>query len=217
MILAAATVFDISVPLSPDLPVWPGDPVIEVEPSARISAGDTANISRFACATHAGTHVDAPWHFVDEGKKLEEIAPECWSGPCWVAAFADEIQRIEPVHLDAAGIPAGTERLLVKTANSRRWKSVPLRFEPDYVGLSPEAAQWVVDHGIDLVGCDSLSIEPYQELGHLTHLTLLGNEVLILEGLNLSEVSPSNYQLLCLPLRLTVGDGAPARALLVRP
>ena len=217
MIPANATVFDVSLPLSPDLCVWPGDPTIEVRPASRISAGNAANVSHLTCASHTGTHVDAPWHFVDHGKKLEEIAPERWTGPCWVVAFADDVTRIEPAHLDAAGIPAGTERLLFKTTNSRLWSRHPLRFEAGYVGLSPEAAQWVVDRGIDLVGSDYLSIEPYQEPGHHTHLTLLGNEVLILEGLNLTELIPGPYQLLCLPLRLTAGDGAPARALLVRP
>jgi arylformamidase len=217
MIPADATVFDVSLPLSPDLIVWPGDPAIAVSPASRISAGSAANVSHLACASHTGTHVDAPWHFVDHGKKLEEIAPERWTGPCWVAAFSDDLARIEPVHLDAAGIPDDTERLLLKTANSRLWHQEPLRFDASYVGLSPEAAQWVVDRGIGLVGSDYLSIEPYQEPGHHTHLTLLGNEVLILEGLNLSDVAQGPYQLLCLPLRLTVGDGAPARALLVRP
>lgn len=211
------TVFDISVPVSPDLCVWPGDPPIDVRPASRVSQGDTANVSRVALSSHTGTHVDAPWHFVDDGKRLEEIPPERWNGPCLVIGIDESVKRITPTELDAANIPAGTGKLLFKTANSRLWHSDgPLDFAKDYVALSPEAAQWVVDRGIALVGIDYLSIEPYQEPGHKTHYILLRNEILILEGLNLSAIEPGSYELLCLPLRLTVGDGAPARAVLIR-
>ena len=217
MIPADACVFDVSLPLSPDLCVWHGDPAILVEPASRISSGSAASVSRLPCASHTGTHVDAQWHFVDDGKKLEEIAPRRWNGPCWVVALADDVIRIEPDHLDAAGIPSATERFILKTSNSRLWNQHPLRFTEGYVGLSPEAAQWVIDRGIGLVGSDYLSIESYQEPGHLTHLVLLGNEILILDGLNLSDVAPGAYDLLCLPMRHTAGDGAPPRALLDRP
>ncbi len=216
MVSLQGTIFDISVPLSPDLCVWPGDTPVEVSPLTRISDGDTANVSRLVCTSHTGTHVDAPWHFVDKGKKLEQIPLSRWVGPCWVAAFSDEVERIEPDNLNAAGIPSGTERLLLRTANSRLWRRQN-HFETDYVGISPEAARWVVDRGIRLIGIDYLSIEPFEEPGFHAHRTLLENEVLILEGLNLSEVPSGAYQLLCLPLRLAVGDGAPARALLIRP
>lgn len=211
------TVIDISVPVSPDLCVWPGDPRIDVRPASRISQGDSANVSRIALSSHTGTHVDAPWHFVDDGKRLEEIPPERWLGPCLVVGIDESITRITPAELDAANIPPGTTKVLFKTANSALWHTGgALDFAHGFVGLSPEAARWVVDHGIELVGIDYLSIEPYQEPGHKTHLTLLRNEVLILEGLNLRDVEPGEYELVCLPLRLTVGDGAPARAILIR-
>ncbi len=216
MTFLQGTVFDISVPISPDLCVWPGDTPIAVSPMTRISDGDAANVSQIICTTHTGTHVDAPWHFVDMGKKLEQIPPTRWVGPCWVAALSDQVQRIEPDDLEAVGIPSGTERLLLRTANSRLWRRQH-HFETDYVGISPESARWVVDRGIRLIGIDYLSIEPYGEPGYRTHRTLLENEVLILEGLDLSAVPAGAYQLLCLPLRLAVGDGAPARALLIRP
>jgi len=217
MIAANATVFDVSLPLSPDLCVWHGGPAIQVDPASWISAGSVANVSRLTCASHTGTHVDAPWHFVDDGKKLDQISPQRWSGRCWVVAFADDVIRIEPDRLDDAGIPDGTERLILKTSNSRFWNQHPLRITDGYVGLSPEAVQWVIERGIGLVGSGYLSIDSYQGPGHLTHLVLLGNEILILEGLTLSEVTPGAYVLLCLRLRLTVGDGAPARALPARP
>ncbi|MBA2276865.1 MAG: cyclase family protein [Chloroflexia bacterium] len=216
MIPADATVIDVSLPISPDLCVWPGDAAIEVTAASRISTGAAANVSRLDCTSHTGTHVDAPWHFVDHGKRLEDIALERWIGPCFVAEIDARVTRIDAGHLESAGIPPGTDRVILKTANSRLWKTGKLTFETGYVGLSPDAARWVVDHGVRLIGIDYLSIEPYQEPGHQTHLTLLENEVLILEGLNLTDVAPGVYDLVCLPLRLTAGDGAPARALLIR-
>ena len=211
-----ARVFDVTLPVSPDLPVWPGDPDVVVEPVARIDRGDVANVTRLALSTHTGTHVDAPWHFVGGGAKLEEIPPERWIGPCVVVRVPDGARRVEPEHLDAVGIPDGTERLIVRTANSERWRPGKLSFDRRYVALSREAARWVIDRGIRLVGVDYLSVEPFDDNAHETHLTLLGNGVLVVEGLDLRSIEPGLYGLLCLPLRVAAGDGAPARVLLIR-
>ncbi len=209
-------VIDISVPLAPDVPVWPGDPEVRVEPMMRIAAGDVANVSALALSSHTGTHVDAPWHFIENGATLDEIPPERWIGPCVVIDIPLHAHRVEPEHLDAANLPSGTERLLLRTANSTLWGTQGREFREDYVALSPAAARWVVDHGIQLIGIDYLSIEAFDDQEHATHLTLLGADVLIIEGLNLTDVTPGPYTLLCLPLRLAGGDGAPARVLLVQ-
>ncbi|MDP9370274.1 MAG: cyclase family protein [Chloroflexota bacterium] len=209
-------VIDISVPLSPDLPVWPGDPEVRVEPMMRIAAGDVANVSGLTLSSHTGTHVDAPWHFIENGATLDDIPLERWIGPCVVMEVPPQARRVEPQHLDAANLPSGTQRLLLRTANSTLWQTGHREFREDYVALSPAAARWIVERGIRLVGIDYLSIEAFDDQEHATHRTLLGAGVLIVEGLSLSDVTPGHYTLLCLPLRLAAGDGAPARVLLVQ-
>jgi arylformamidase len=209
------TSFDITLPISGDLCVWPGDPPVDIQPDSQIRAGDGANTSRMTLGSHTGTHVDPPWHVVLDGKQLDEIPLERWCGPCHVARIPDDVARIERAHLDAASIPDGTRKLLLKTSNSALWdRPRPWTFEPSFVALGPDAAQWVVDCGIDLVGIDYLSIEPFDAPGIPVHRTLLANEVLILEGLDLRGIEPGPYTLTCLPMRLERGDGAPARAML---
>ncbi len=216
-IVGAGRIIDISLPLSPDLPVWPGDPAVSVDAVSRVSAGDVANVSSIACSSHTGTHVDAPWHFVDNGAKLDEVPLDRWIGPCVVVDVPPDAKRIEPRHLDAAALPPDIERVLFRTSNSTLWRVGRREFHKEYVALAPEAARWVVNRGVRLVGIDYLSIEAYDDEAHETHRTLLGNGVSILEGLDLDRVQAGPYTLICLPLRLTVGDGAPARAILVPP
>lgn len=215
-----AEIFDITVPFGPNVPTWPMHPPSTVGPLRRIAEGAPSNVSLLAISSHAGTHVDANWHFIDDGAKLLDIPLSRWNGPCHVARIPDIVAEIEPADLDAAGIPAGTERLLLRTRNSREWERLgdeaPIPFREDYVGVSPEAAQWLVDRGVRLIGIDYLSVGPFGEVNKETHRTLLGNDVLIAETLDLSGVEPGRYDLVCLPLKLAIGDGAPARVLLVR-
>jgi arylformamidase len=210
-----AEVFDVTVPLSPDLPVWPGDPDVSVEPLAQIGEGDTANVSRLTLSSHSGTHVDAPRHFFANGMTLDAVAVDRWLGPCFVLAVPDDAQRIGPEHLEGR-VPPGTERLLLKTANSKLWRPGKASFTTDYVALSAEGAQWLIEREIKLVGIDYLSIEPFTDAEHETHRALLGNDILIIEALNLTRIEPGEYGLMCLPLPLAGGDGAPARVLLIR-
>jgi arylformamidase len=209
-------IYDVTLPLTPDLPVWPCDDEVTVTPLSRIARGDTSNVTSLAFTSHVGTHVDAPWHFVDDGARLNDLPIDRWIGPCLVVRIPDEAKRIEPEHLDAANIPEGAERLIFQTTNSGHWVPGKLAFEEDYVALSPASARWIVDRGVRLVGIDYLSIESFDDERNETHRTLLGNDVLVIEGLNLAGIEPGDYQLLCLPLRLAAGDGAPARVLLVR-
>jgi arylformamidase len=132
-------------------------------------------------------------------------------GPAWVVAFT--APAIDAKVLEAAQIPMDCTRLLLRTSNSACWGTAAT-FNPDYVALTPDGAQWLVDRNIALVGIDYLSIERYQEPGQRTHRILLEAGVVIVEGLNLSQTPPGRYELLCLPLRLDDAEGAPARVVL---
>ncbi len=212
-----AQIIDITVPFSDRLPVWPGDPAIELRPLERIATGASSNVTQIVCPTHCGTHVDPPWHFVDDGPRIDAVSLDRWIGPCQVIEFGPDINRIEPLDLARAGVADDTTRLLIKSTNSAKWHDGKLAFETDFVALSPAAARWVVDRGLKLVGIDYLSIECWDDAANATHRTLLGNDVLVIEGLNLTAVTPGHYTLLCMPLRIRDGDGAPARVALMAP
>jgi arylformamidase len=206
--------FDISLPLTPQLPTWPGNARYEFQPVKRIASGDSSNVSRVVLGTHSGTHIDAPRHFFDQGRTVDELPLDQLVGPCLVVELELEPGRtpITAGDLQRAVGAGRPERLLLKTPNSGLWGTRD--FTPDFAYLSPEAAEWVVASGIRLVGIDYLSIEEFRRSGAPTHHILLGAEVIIIEGLNLADVSPGAYDLACLPLRLVGSDGAPARVIL---
>jgi arylformamidase len=206
---------DISVSLRKDLPVWPSDPQVMLEPASRIANGDGANVTRLGMGTHTGTHVDAPWHFIDDGNTLEVVTPDRLIGPCYVADLTFACDHLTPDVLSRADIPEGTRRLLLKTRNSDLWRSSPAQFRETYLGITPDGARWLVDRGFDLVGIDYHSVEPYGANGD-THRTMLGAGQIILETIDLGHVEPGEYQLICLPLRIDGYDGAPCRAVLER-
>jgi arylformamidase len=208
-------IFDISVSIHPKLPVWPGDPQVVLERYRQQSKGDASNDSRLACSVHCGTHIDAPAHFIDKGTTIEQLSLDSLVGSATVVEFP-EINRITPDLLETQRIDAQTDRLLLKTKNSELWADPEHEFYPDFVALSAESARWVVNKGIKLVGIDYLSIQRFQDAEPQTHQILLEAGVIILEGLDLRAVEPGNYQLICLPLKLTGSDGAPARAILIQ-
>lgn len=206
---------DISLPLAPGMFTWPGDPAFELERIARIEDGDGANVSRIAASVHLGTHVDAPRHFLADGKGADRLDLDALIGPALVLVL-DGCDRIEAGHLRAAArdslIPAGTERLLLRTRNSQR-REAGLPIFPDFCSLAPDAAEWLVANGMRLVGIDGPSIAPLDALEE-THRSLLAADIVVLEGLRLEGIARGCYTLCCLPLRLTDADGAPARAVL---
>jgi arylformamidase len=211
-----AQIFDVSLPIGPDLLTWPGDPGIEVRPAKRISRGDPANVSELRIGTHTGTHVDPPVHFVDGADPIDAVPLEVLFGEAVVADLTGA-DSIGPAELDALGLPDGTERLLCKTRNSELWPRLPVDFPDDYVAVTPEGARWCVERGLRLVGVDFLSVEKDGPPDFPVHHALLENEVIILEGLSLSLVEPGRYTLACLPLLIAGGDGGPARAMLLEP
>lgn len=205
--------YDITLTLSPELPCWPGDTAYELERVQKIDEGATANVSSLTMSAHMGTHVDAPDHFLNNGKTVEKIALSALSGRAYVL-YLPEVDLITGAILEQAEIPPRTRRVLFKTRNSEYWTRQLKDFQTDFVAISPDAAQYLVDRGVKLVGIDYLSIAPYHQ-GLVTHQILLKAGMVILEGLDLSAVSPGRYTLFCLPLKLAGSDGAPARAILI--
>lgn len=209
-------IIDISLPIGPDLPTWPGDPGIRIEPRARLEQGDPANVSELHLGSHTGTHVDPPVHFISGERSVDRLDLDAFFGPAEVVDLRDA-DAIGPAELDASALSDGTERLLCRTRNSELWSRLPIRFPEDYVAVTPGGARWLVDFGIRLVGVDFLSVEKDGPPDFPVHRTLLGGGSIILEGLDLSEVAAGTYTLACFPLRIRDGDGAPARAVLIEP
>ena len=206
-------ILDISIPLQNGVVVWPGDRPLELRRLRHLER-DGANVSELCLSSHTGTHVDPALHFVAGGRTADELPLDVLNGTADVADCSHVEQVITAADLEAAALPADCRRLLLRTRNSRFWAEEPPRFHEDYVGISADAAEWVVRRGIQLVGIDYLSIEPFRMPGHPVHRTLLGANVVVLETLDLSAVAAGRYQLLCLPLRVAGGDGAPTRAAL---
>lgn len=207
-------IYDITVPMHPSMPVWPGDPEVVLEQAASIDAGANANVSHLKAGVHVGTHVDAPHHFLNDRRTVESLPLEVLTGPALVIQLPDECPVVAAADLEAAAIPPGTERLLLKTRNSAFWQTSPRDFRLDFVGVAADGAEWLVERGVRLIGIDYLSVAPYKQ-SRPTHEILLRAGVIIVEGLDLSAVPPGRYNLYCLPLKLVGSDGAPARAILV--
>jgi arylformamidase len=209
-------IIDVSLGIGPDLLTWPGDPGVEVVPTARLRRGDPANVSELRLGSHAGTHVDPPAHFLEGGATIDALSLETLVGPAVVADLRGA-EVIGPAELDALELPVGTERLLCRTRNSELWSRGRIEFPDDYVAVTRDGARWLVERGLRLVGVDFLSVERDGPPDFPVHRTLLGGGVVIVEGLDLSTVDPGPYTLVCAPLKILGGDGAPARALLIEP
>ena len=209
------TYYDVSLPISPIMPVWPGDPPIHVEQTSSVRQEDQFNVARLEMGTHVLTHVDAPRHITDHGLPVDRLPLDLLIGPALVVEPRYDGNLITATDLGELGI-RNTERLLIKTRNSDLWMGGPYDFESDFVALSKDAAPWLLSKGIRLVGVDYLSVDTFYAKEPAVHRTLLEKEVVIIEGLNLSQVPEGRYQLICLPLKVRDGDGAPARVVLMR-
>lgn len=206
-------IYDCSVPISSALPTYPGDPGIQIQEWSSLADGAGANVSALSFGAHTGTHVDAPAHFIEGAKKVESLALDVLIGEAQVVEVPEDCRVIDGAFV-AANCASETTRILFKTRNSAAaWGG---DFKPDFTYLDLSAAERLVKGGVRLVGIDYLSIEKFRSPDHAVHRALLAHEVIILEGLNLSDVPAGKYELICLPLRLrtTLGDGAPARAVL---
>jgi arylformamidase len=206
-------IHDITVRLRPTIPTYGGE-----EPGPRlhfhslIREGQSANVSELSLGSHTGTHVDAPDHFLDNGVTVEQIPAGHLIGPARVVEFQTS-EHITAADLDAASVPAGTERLLAKTPNGRFWDDDT--FHPEFTAFADDAGPWLAARDLVLVGIDYLSIEGFRSPTHAVHHALLERNVVILEGLDLRAVDPGEYFLICAPLPVVGADGAPARVFLL--
>lgn len=208
-------IYDVTVPIFNELPTWPGDPAVEISDWRSLSAGDGVNVSMLNFGAHTATHVDAPAHFIEGAAKVESLDLEVLIGEAEVVAVPEDRHVIDEEFV-LANCPNGAARIIFKTRNSAFWSEAPPVFHEDFTYLDLKAAETLVQRGMKLVGIDYLSIEKFASPKHETHLALLSHGVVILEGLNLSDVPAGKYELICLPLRLrnNKGDGAPARVVL---
>lgn len=205
-------IYDITVALSPEIPVYPGDPAFQKNEIASLAAGDICTVSHLSFGSHTGTHVDPPSHFVAGATTLDELPLEILIGKTRVFDVG-EIAVIDLAFVKNADL-TGVSRVLFKTRNSRLWHDETTVFKQDFVYLETDAAEALVAAGVKLVGIDYLSIEKFNFEQPTTHYALLKNNVIIVEGLNLSEVAAGDYELICLPMKIKHGDGAPARVIL---
>ena len=205
--------YDITLMINPQSIVWPGDPPVRITHTSSIAAGDNANVSEISMSCHTGTHVDAPDHFLNNGIKVEDLSLDLLVGRAYVLDLPD-VSMITASVLMRADIPPRTRRLLFKTRNSQLWANGNMEFQTDFVGLSVDAAELLVDRNVKVVGIDYLSIAPYK-MSSPVHSILLSAGVVVIEGLDLSKVSQGRYTLHCLPLKLGGVEGAPTRAILV--
>lgn len=204
--------YDISVPVRSGGLVYPGNPAISIEPQQSIAKGAGANVSSITFGSHTGTHVDAAKHFFDDGRTVDRLPLDILVGPAILIAVPDNAMMIGMRELEQHDL-RGHKRVLIRSRNSGFLLQPD--FVRDYTYLAPDAADYLVSLGIELVGVDYLSIEQFHSGHHRTHRTLLQRDVVIVEGLDLSVPPPGEYDLVCLPLRLEGLDGAPARAILI--
>jgi arylformamidase len=178
-----------------------------------IDDGGDANVSRVTMNVHSGTHVDAPEHFINNSTTVEDLPLEMLVGRAYVLHIP-EVDLITADVLKDSDIPPRTRRILFKTRNSEYWAKGEKKFQKDYVAISEDGAEYLVNRNVKLVGVDYLSVAPFDK-AQPTHEILLKGGVIVVEGLDLSQVSQGRYTLHCLPLKLAGSDGAPARAILV--
>ena len=205
-------IYDVTVPIRAGMPIYEGDPTLNIEPWSAMAKGDSANVSFLHFGAHTGTHVDAPAHFIEGAGKIDSLPLDVLIGPARVIRVPDDRMEIDPEFLNECDLTNVT-RVLFHTRNSSFWNE---GFRKDFTHVLPEAAELLVARGIKLVGNDYLSVEKFHSGHHRTHLTLLRNGVVIVEGLNLTDVPAGDYELICLPMKIAdgAGDGAPARVVL---
>jgi arylformamidase len=207
------SIYDVSLPISESTVVWQGDPGVHISQTSHIDRGDVATVSRLDMGAHTGTHVDAPAHFVQDGAGVHTLDLGALVGLALVAE-AREADVLTADVLAELAIPLGTERVLLRTRNSDLWAQDKHEFDESFVAVSEDGARWLVERDIRLVGVDYLSVGPF-EAPVPTHRLLLEAGVVVVEGLDLSDIKPGMYQFVCLPLKIMGADGAPARAILI--
>jgi len=203
-------IYDISMTIEGGMVSWPGDGPVAMTRMRSMDEGDRLNQSRLNLSAHTGTHIDAPLHFLKGAGGVETLPLDVLIGPAFVAHIPG-VRAIDPSHLEASGVVPGTERLLLKTDNMMLRARTD--FSKDYSFLTLDGARHLIDAGLRLVGIDYLSIAEFGS-GEAVHRALLSAGIVIIEGLDLAEVASGTYRLTALPLKVKMGDGAPARVVL---
>lgn len=203
-------IIDVTVPLSAEVPTFPGDPRFQLEFTHQIAAGQPYNVARITVGSHSGTHVDAPYHFLADGATVDQLPLEIMMGKARVVELSVR-DRIERADLEALDLRDDI-RVLLKTRMSGQLRQPT--FQEDFVYLTADGATYLAQAGIKLVGIDYLSVEKFGSADYAAHHALLDAGVVIIEGLDLSEVEPGEYDMTCLPLRIVGADGSPARVIL---
>jgi arylformamidase len=207
-------IHDITLTISNSLVTYPGDPGIQITRVHSIGKDSNSNLTKLDMGAHTGTHVDAPAHFIEGGSGSETLDLNVLIGPA-IVIDATKQERITAENLEHFRIPRGTERILLRTRNSEIWKSQPREFFADFVGITRDGAEWLVEKSIRLVGIDYLSVAPFHQ-AEPTHRVLLQAGIIPIEGLDLSGIAPGSYFLICLPLKIEGSDGAPSRVILLQ-
>jgi arylformamidase len=208
--------FDITLAFGSGVPAWPGEPRPVLSRISDMDEGKLCNVTRLDFAVHYGTHLDAPIHFIRDGADVASLSLDVLMGPCVVARVPDHVAEIGPAELDALAIPAGCERLLLRSRNSALWDRPNHPFFTDFTAFTPDGARWLVKRGLKLVGIDYLSVQRFTDREPTTHRVLLGAGIVAVEGLDLRGIESGDYDLVCLPLKLMGADGSPCRVVLTR-
>jgi arylformamidase len=201
---------DVSLTIHDGMARWPGDVPVRTKRASDVARGDVYTLSELSLGSHTGTHMDAHLHFLAKGTTIDRMPLDVTIGPARVIEIKDS-QSVKPEELADHNIRRG-ERILFKTKNSALWKRT--KFMEDFVYLSNEATDFLVQRCVSLVGIDYLSVGGYKSDNAYVHKTLLGAGIWIVEGLDLSQIKPGKYDMVCLPLKLANGDGAPTRVAL---
>ena len=202
---------DVSLTLKSNMVHWPGDPPFSIERVREMDRGDTVNLSKITMGAHSGTHVDAPVHFIKGAKGVDRLLFDLLIGPARIIEIADT-DTIKEKELAGHGIKKG-ERILLRTRNSIKKILYSDTFSEDFVYMEKGAAEFLVTRGIKTLGVDYLSVGGYKKNGSDVHRTLLNAEILVIEGLDLTEALPGDYNMICLPMKILGSDGAPARVI----
>jgi len=200
-------IHDISVSLSNQMPVYPGDPPLRITREYSVPDAEF-NVSYIVTGTHIGTHIDPPFHFIENGYTVDRIPLDHLYGTAEVVDLTQVKAQVTADDLKGVA----SDMIVLKTRNSALWESS--EFSKDYVSLDESAALWAVENHVKTIGIDYLSIGSFED-GAGVHRILLGGGVTVVEGLDLRSIKPGTYTIACLPIKIKDGDGAPARVILI--
>jgi arylformamidase len=202
-------IHDVTVPLAPGMTIGPAEPPFALD-GGDSPGGNRYGVSRVQVSTHTGTHVDAPSHFLAGGATVDQLPLEILLGKARVVEVLTR-ERVDRADLEALDLRDDLRVLLKTRMSGQLLKGA---YQSDHVYLSEDSALYLAQAGIKLVGFDYLSVDRFASADHAAHRALLGHGVIVVEGLDLSEIEPGEYEMACLPLRIAGGDGAPARVVL---